>query len=90
MVQPILFDAILGLIVIEALALIMILKRRNRAGLILPAICFLVSGAALMMALRFAISDPINQIAIQMLLALSFIGHAGALWSVWKAFKSRS
>lgn len=69
-------DAILVLVAIEAVVLSLILRRRETA--LPPVLCNLASGAALMLALRGALTGA-HWTAIAGCLALSGLAHGGEM-----------
>ncbi len=85
-VTPVMLDAILVLIGAEFLLIGLFLRARGQKRLIVPVGAFLLSGLALMLALKLALGGATGG-AIAGLLAMSFVGHAGALVLAWRAVK---
>ena len=85
--SPHLIDAILALIGIEVLVLSAWLVRARASRLVPALICFLVSGALLMLALRLSLSSPDHGLLILVCITLSLPAHIGALVLVWRALK---
>ncbi|MEL7481736.1 MAG: hypothetical protein AAGJ29_09240 [Pseudomonadota bacterium] len=77
-VSPWMIDVIIVLIGIECVGVAILLRRLGRARLIGLAVSFLASGAALMVALRTALSRPADpMISVWLLVAL--VGHVVTL-----------
>lgn len=88
--SPHLIDAILGLIGVEALALSLWLYRARASRLVPALICFLVSGALLMLALRFSLSGADQGGLILICITLSLPVHIAALVLAWRAVQRSS
>lgn len=86
--SPGLIDLILALIALEGIALSVWLARRGAGALIGPVICFLLSGAALMVALRGAVAGW-GMLLIQAALLASLILHLACLALGWRAWRAR-
>ncbi|MEL7041281.1 MAG: hypothetical protein AAGL90_07145 [Pseudomonadota bacterium] len=83
---PMLLDAVVGLIVIEFAVLSLWLARRGASSLIPALASFLASGALLMLALRFTLTEPQLPLLALLMLTLSFPIHVATLWLVWRRF----
>lgn len=79
-----LFDVILGLILVEAVLIVLWLRSRAHLTLLPAALCFLASGALVMAALRFSLVAPGHDLLICALVGLSFPAHLAALWLAWR------
>lgn len=86
---PLALDAILGLILIELVVLCVWLYRQKRTDLVPALICFLLSGALLMLCVRLAFTAPAQSGWILALMALSFPVHLATLFFVWRAAQNR-
>lgn len=85
--NPALIDAILILLVIEFAGLLIFLVRRNLLSAA-PAIAFfLLSGGAIMVALRLTLAGDPSSSVILGLLGASFLTHILTLYSVLKLIK---
>ena len=84
MLSPLLIDGILVGIGIELAGLTAVLFRTGRRRWIPPMVAFLLSGAALMLALRFALSGA-SPMLIQASMAVSGLMHILTLWLVVRA-----
>ncbi len=80
-VTPNLIDLILVGVALEFLLLAVWLSRRSAAPWIWPLFLYLGSGAALMIALRSALTDAEPR-WIALPLATSFFAHGGSLFAV--------
>lgn len=89
-ISPHLIDAILGLIGVEALGLSIWLYRARGSRLVPALICFLVSGALLMLALRFSLSGTDQDLLILACITLSLPIHIAALVLAWRAVQRGS
>jgi len=77
-VTPAWIDAIIGLVVLEFLALRWLLVRASAGRLVAPLLLFLASGAFLLAALRAALADAASPWVASFLLA-AFVTHAACL-----------
>ncbi|MEM6900640.1 MAG: hypothetical protein AAF583_12805 [Pseudomonadota bacterium] len=82
--NPALIDAILILLVIEFAGLLVFLVRRNRLNAAPAVAFFLLSGGAIMVALRLTLAGGPSNSVILGLLGASFLTHILTLLSVWK------
>lgn len=78
-------DLILALVAIELVLLLAVLARVRRLDLAPALTCFLLSGAAILVALRFAMAQEVNETALLGLLGLSFPLHIATLFLAWRA-----
>ena len=84
-VSLLVIDLILGLVVIEAVALTVWLARRGRLDVAPALIAFLASGAVLLSALRVLLAgSAVGGGMVLGLLALSFPLHLAALVLGWR------
>ena len=88
--SPHLIDGILVLIGVEVLVLSLWLRRANASRLVPALICFLVSGALLMLALRVSLTGPDQGAVTLACITLSLPVHLAALILAWRAFKPRA
>lgn len=79
MITPTTIDAILVVIVLEAIGLSWWVRRSDRTQLIGPLLLFLASGAALMMALRAALNEA-SETMMSILLLVAGLLHVACLW----------
>lgn len=76
-------DAILVLMLAEAVVLTILRIRFGRGPATLPLLCFLVAGAALMLALRAALTDA-AWTSVAGWLLLAFLAHGADLALRWR------
>lgn len=76
-------DAILVLMLAEAVALTILRQRYGRGPATAPLLCFLVAGAALMLALRAALTDA-AWTSVAGWLLLAFLAHGADLALRWR------
>ena len=86
-VRAFMIDMILVAVVVEFLALRIVLRRYRRERYVLPLFLFLASGAALLAALRFALT-PQQEFLIPLALLSALILHAACLISAAGLAKS--
>lgn len=88
MLTPLTFDIILCALVVEAGLLVTWVRRAQMKALTAPALLFLLSGAALMLAVRTAVGgQPDEKTA-----ALLFVGgvlHVACLWTLKRFLMGR-
>lgn len=77
-------DAILMLMLVEGVVLGALRWRYGRGPAALPLLCFLVAGAALMLALRAALTDA-GWPTVAGWLAVAFLAHGADLALRWRA-----
>lgn len=82
-------DLILVLIAAELLVLGLWLARKGQLRLLAPLACFLLSGAALMVALRAALSPDTSTLAVAIGLIASLFLHLATLVLAWRAVRER-
>jgi chromate transport protein ChrA len=87
--NPTIIDLILILIGIEFLGFLIGLARIGRRDLLPALACFLLSGAVIMLALRFALMDEVNPAWVLGLLGLSFPLHILTLVLAWRLTRRR-
>ncbi len=76
-------DAILLLMLAEAVGLTILRQRYGRGPATLPLLCFLVAGAALMLALRAALTGA-AWTSVAGWLVLAFVAHGADLALRWR------
>ena len=76
-------DAILLLMLVEGVALTVLRQRFGRGPATLPILCFLLAGAALMLALRAALTDA-GWPCVAGWLLLGFAAHVADLALRWR------
>ncbi|MEM9668000.1 MAG: hypothetical protein AAF950_03670 [Pseudomonadota bacterium] len=82
--NPAFIDVIVLLIAFEFVGIFVFLMRRGRTDLLPAVLFFLLSGATLMIVIRFSLSDHIPSNTLLALLGVSFVMHILALFTAWR------
>ena len=84
--EPWMFDLVLLGVAAEFALLAALLARKGHRPWAVPLFWFLVSGALLRAAVRFAIADADDRLTGSLLM-ISLLTHLACLWSAWRLVK---